>query len=64
MTDKPAREARYVRAEEIATCPRCHAQPGDQCRTTSGRWRRNPHKVRIEAMGIIDELTLTPEEER
>ena len=50
MTDKPTREARYVRAEETTTCPYCDAQPGDQCRTASGRWRRNPHKVRIEAM--------------
>ena len=47
---KAIREADFVRAEETTTCPRCDAQPGDQCRTASGRWRRNPHKVRIEAM--------------
>ena len=51
MTDKPTREARYVHAEETAVCPYCNAQPGDQCRTASGRWRRNPHKARIEALG-------------
>lgn len=65
MIDKPTREARYVRAEETTTCPRCYAQPGDQCRTASGRWRRNPHKVRIEAMKRNDELIFSvPEEER
>ena len=50
MTDKSSREARYVRSEETTACPRCDAQPGDQCRTASGRWRRNPHKARIKAM--------------
>lgn len=50
MTDKPTREARYVQAEETTACPYCDAQPGEQCRTASGRWRRNPHKARIKAM--------------
>lgn len=53
-----------VRAEETTTCPRCYAQPGDQCRTAPrGRQCRNPHKVRIEAMESNDELTFSVPED-
>lgn len=47
---KAIREADFIRAEETRHCPRCGAEPGAQCRTATGRWRRNPHKTRIDAL--------------
>lgn len=40
-------DALYVYAERTEACDYCSAQPREQCRARNGRWRRNPHKVRM-----------------
>lgn len=52
MANKKAwQEAAYVYAEQTRECPHCESKPGEQCRNALGRWRRNPHKDRIEDLG-------------